>query len=120
MNKNTIWFVPAGVVALGILALSTFLAAPIQIKGVSYLDKIEHCFAYFVLVVSFMWAFQKANKLTPKISFYIFVATSLYGLGLEVIQFIFFYNRFFEWLDAFANLVGVVLGFISFRIIYRG
>ncbi len=114
------WFVPAGLVTLGILALSTFLAVPIQIDGVGYLDKIEHSFAYFVLVVSLMLAFQKANMLTSKISFYIFVATSLYGLGLEIIQYIFFYNRFFEWLDAFANLVGVVIGFVGYRMIYRG
>ncbi|MEP1032331.1 VanZ family protein [Ekhidna sp.] len=120
MNSKTIWFIPAAMVALGIFLLSTFLSLPIQVDGVGYLDKIEHCFAYFVLIVSFLLAFRKAELLTPKRSIYLLIGASVYGFGLEMVQFIFFDYRYFEWVDALANVFGVLVGFVLFKLIYRG
>lgn len=120
MNRKTIWFVPAIFVALGIFLLSTFLTIPVQVEGVGYLDKIEHCFAYFVLIVSFMIAFKKAELLTIRRSKYLLIAAAIYGLGLELVQYSFFPHRYFEWIDAAANVLGVLLGFGVFKLFDRG
>jgi VanZ family protein len=120
LNNTTIWFIPAIAVALGIFLLSTFLAIPIQVEGVSYVDKIEHCFAYFVLVLSFLIAFKKSDKLSTKWSYWLLSLASLYGLALELAQYIFFSNRFFEWVDAAANVLGVHIGFVVFKLFDRG
>ena len=116
MSRKTIWFIPAVMVAVGILLLSTFLTIPVQVEGVGYLDKIEHCFAYFVLILSFLIAYKKAEMLTKRKSIQLLVGASVYGFGLELVQFSFFSYRYFEWIDAIANVLGVLLGFIIFKL----
>lgn len=120
LDKTTIWFIPAFAVALGIFLLSTFLAIPIQVEGVSYVDKIEHGFAYFILVLSFLIAFKKADKLSAKTSYWLLVLASMYGLTLELAQYVFFAHRFFEWIDAAANVLGALIGFFVFKLVDRG
>lgn len=120
MNNKIIWFTPAVLVALGIFMLSTFLTIPIQVEGVGYFDKVQHSFAYFVLAISFLIAFRKSAMLNSKRSLHILIASSLYGLGLELAQYSFFPNRYFEWIDAVANVLGVLIGFIAFKLIDRG
>ena len=120
LNKTTIWFIPAFAIAFGIFLLSTFLAIPIQVEGLSYVDKIEHCFAYFVLVLSFLIAFKKADRLSTKASYWLLFLASMYGLMLELAQYIFFAHRFFEWVDAAANVLGALIGFFVFKLVDRG
>lgn len=117
-RKTFVWFVPALVVALGILALSTFLSVPIQIEGVTYIDKWQHLFAYSVLCLSFLYAFLKSGNLTKGNTVRILLFCSAYGLSLEFVQFFLFPNRFFEWIDALANTGGVFVGFWVFRLFF--
>ena len=114
MSKDLIWFIPAILVTLGIFALSTFLALPIQVEGVSHLDKWEHTFAYFMLSFSFLFGYKKSGRLTSKISISVLLIASIYGLTLEFTQYQFFAYRFFEWADAVANVLGAVLGYLLF------
>lgn len=120
MINSKIWFIPAVLVTLGIFMLSTFLSFPLQVEGVGYLDKIEHSFAYFVLIVSFLIAFKKANSLTPKTSIMLVIGAVVYGFSLELAQYLFFSYRFFEWIDALANVLGVLVGFTVFKLLNRG
>ncbi|WP_420318898.1 VanZ family protein [Ekhidna sp.] len=120
LNNKNIWFVPAIVVAVGIFLLSTFLSFPVQVKEISYFDKIEHCFAYFVLILSFLIAYKKAGKLTNRRLYLLVLFACLYGLLLEAVQFSLFPNRFFEWVDAAANVLGVLIGFAIFKILKIG
>ena len=119
MLNQKIWFLPAIAVTLGIFALSTFLSFPVQVEGVGYFDKIEHCFAYFVLVLSFLIAYQRAGVLTKKRALYILLLSASYGFSLELVQYLFFAYRYFEWLDAGANVLGALLGFGVFMIFKR-
>lgn len=119
MGRELIWFIPAILVAMGILALSTFFAIPIQIEGVNHLDKWEHTFAYFVLSMSFLIAFKKSKRLTKVISLQVLVLAGAYGLILEYIQYQFFEYRVFEWVDAVANMLGAVLGYLLFLLLNR-
>jgi len=117
--KRKYWFVPAIAVTLGILALSTFLAAPIQVEGVNHLDKWQHTFAYFVLSFSFLFAFKKNEMLSRKTSLLVLLLSGFYGLLLELAQYQFFENRFFDLADAIANVLGSVLGFLLFSLVSK-
>ncbi len=119
MLNQKIWFLPAIAVTVGIFALSTFLSLPVQVEGIEYLDKIEHCFAYFVLVLSFLIAYRRAGVLTKKRSLCILLLSASYGFSLELVQYLFFSYRYFEWLDAGANALGVFFGFGVFMIFKR-
>ena len=120
MGKKIFWFVPAGIVMTGIFLLSTFLSVPVQIGGISYIDKWQHCFAYCVLIISFMWAFRQANLLSFRLSIYLLIGGSVYGFLLELTQYNFFPGRYFEWIDAVANVLGVFIGFSIFRWFFNG
>lgn len=114
--KRRVWFVPAGIVALGILLLSTVFASPIQVEGVGHLDKIEHAFAYLVLTISFQFAFYKIGQLSTRKRVVVMVLAAIYGVSLEIVQFTLFPNRFFDLFDALANLTGAFVGFIAFSL----
>ena len=120
MSKSNFWFIPAICVAIGILLLSTVFAIPIQVEGVNGIDKIEHAFAYFVLTFSFLLAIQKTKRVKVKLIFVVIALSAFYGLGLEYVQYYFFEYRVFEWKDALANLIGVLIGFGVFKLLFRG
>ena len=113
MNSR-FWFGIAVTVAIGIFALSTFLAIPIQVEGVSGIDKWEHTFAYLVLAITSLVALKHSKRWSANTSYFILLACGLYGFSLELVQFYFFSYRFFEWLDALANVLGAVLGYLLF------
>lgn len=118
MNSK-IWYLPAGCVALGILLLSTVLEIPIQLEGVSGIDKWEHAFAYAVLAGAFLEAFRRNGRLTLQLSIITLLLASVYGLLLEWTQYLFFDHRYFEWKDAIANVLGALIGFLLFHLLIR-
>lgn len=119
MDKTYLWFTPAIGVAIGILALSTFLAVPIQIEGLDDLDKLEHSFAYLTLTIMFLVAFHKTGNLSVRVRIIVFLTAGSYGVLMELLQYYFFEYRHFEWNDAIANVVGTVIGFIFFGVWQR-
>ncbi len=90
-----------------------------EIKGVNNLDKIEHCFAYTVLILSFLVAYKKGGILTKKKILKVIIFSIIYGFSLELIQYSFFSHRFFEWIDVLANLLGVIIGYGLFILFSR-
>ncbi len=114
-----LWFIPSLVVFIGILLLSTVLSIPVQIEGVGYTDKLSHIFAYFVLIITLLFAFYKNGLLKPKNWLLLIVLCSVYGVLLEFTQYSLFPNRYFEWLDAIANVLGAFIGSVIFRFIWR-
>lgn len=115
-----IWFIPAFLIALGILLLSTVFAIQFPMaEEVRFIDKWEHGFAYFALVTSFLFAFKKTDSLSNRISRRILIGSGCYGLVLEFAQATFFPARFFEWYDALANVLGALIGFGAFHLIFR-
>jgi VanZ family protein len=115
MSKTVIWFIPAICVMLGILLLSTAVAVPIKINGVSFQDKLYHAFAYFVLVFSFLFGFKKSRLLNRRLILQVVIGAMTYGTMLELIQYVFFDLRAFEWFDMLANIVGSLIGLLVFN-----
>lgn len=84
-------------------------------------DKLAHVFIFAIFThllltglnkqtVSTKWK-HNALKLTVSISF-------LYGTVLELIQGTVFASRSTELLDFFANWMGVVVGLLTFKLVY--
>jgi len=119
-DKHILWFLPAAAVTIGIFLLSTVFTFPIQEEiEINYLDKFSHCFAYLVLIISLLIAFKKNALLNRKSMIYLIVGASAYGLFLEWCQYSFFPDRYFEWIDSLANVIGVFLGLIIFIPFHR-
>ncbi len=114
-----LWFIPALIVFIGILLLSTVLSLPIQVQGISFSDKLSHVFAYLVLIVTLLLAFHKNELLRTTNWILLIIFCSLYGILLEYLQYSVFPNRYFEWLDAVANVSGALIGSLTFRL-WRG
>ena len=78
-------------------------------------DKLAHIFVYAVQVFLFLRGFHLTNKLTRKISFFVVLGTILYGISLEIVQYAFFEDRFFEVFDIIANIIGSFTGWLIFK-----
>lgn len=81
-------------------------------------DKIGHALAYFSLSFSWLmgWKFYTNITLHRKHIFCIALACIAFGVLMEVLQGTLFTYRTFEWADAIANTVGVILGVLASRL----
>ena len=118
--RSILWFIPAICVFIGILVLSTLLSVPIQIEGISFTDKLSHLFAYSVLAFTLLFAFAKQSRMLPYSVIWVIILCSIYGVFLEWVQYSFFPNRYFEWLDALVNVIGTSIGGLGFKLFTNG
>ncbi len=91
-----------------------------DIIGAVAMDKVAHFLLYFILAITTLVGFKKhyyygGFNLHPVLS--ALVCLILYGFLVELIQ-TFLDTRSFEWMDIMANNAGVLLGLITFRLIY--
>ena len=121
MNKKWWFLLPALIWAIIIFLLSTTFGAkvPNPIPKLISQDKLGHLLAYFVLSAAFLWGFSRAGWLTRRKAYWIILACASYGILLEFIQFAFFPERYFEWWDMLANLVGAFLAIFILRFINK-
>ncbi|MEM8526744.1 MAG: VanZ family protein [Bacteroidota bacterium] len=113
-------FLIAGLWAVFILIASTVgvgMNLPSTMSDIISWDKVAHAFVYFVLAYFLFRGFQKRTS-NQKSNIYAFLISAAYGVLMEIIQYSFFPNRYFEFLDILANIVGAIasLGFIYFLI----
>ena len=99
-----------------ILGVSVFIITIFSIQevniesSVNSLDKVLHflCFSYLTLIT---WLSRILNK-----DLHVYVIVLAYGILIEIVQ-RFLPYRSFEYLDIFADFVGVVAGLIIIKII---
>ena len=101
-------FLPAIAWALVILFLSTMpnVSLPESIWDLLAWDKLAHAGVYGLLTLLLISGFQKQGN-----NFSVFFAvliSSTYGIVLEIVQYSFFPNRYFELLDIIANIIGSI------------
>ncbi|MEL6719389.1 MAG: VanZ family protein [Bacteroidota bacterium] len=116
-------FLIAGIWAIFILIVSTVgvgVNLPNTLSDIISWDKVAHAFVYFVLAYFLFKGFQ-AKTSNRKSNIYAFLISAGYGILMEIIQYSFFPNRYFEFLDILANIVGTIasLSFIYFLIIKK-
>lgn len=86
----------------------------VNVKTIIGLDKIIHAGIHFILVICWLVFIQKRNTVLTLNSFLIvIIACVLYGILIEVIQYI-LNTRGAEIEDIFANLFGTTIGIIAF------
>ena len=99
-----------------ILLLSTraTISVPESWSSIFAPDKLGHTFMYGVLTWLLLWAFRQ-NAIEKAIIWTLIISIS-YGILMEVIQYTFFPNRFFEVYDIIANISGSLIGLLIFKL----
>lgn len=82
-------------------------------------DKLAHAAAYFVLAGFLLWGFHRTVGVSPVVLAAAIVISSLYGASMEVIQYTFFPNRYFEVNDIIANIIGSILGVLGINFLIK-
>ena len=81
--------------------------------SIPHSDKITHFIFYFVFVIFGLLAYKerrKRNILSTKTFIMVFLAAALYGLIIEVMQYIMPFGRMGDFWDVLANTVGALFG----------
>jgi len=82
-------------------------------------DKVGHFGVYAILTWLWLWALSLKNTINFRQLLIIGSLAAIYGVAMEVIQYSFFPNRFFEVLDIIANIIGCLLGAYFFNFYHR-
>jgi VanZ family protein len=107
-------FLPAIAWAIAIFLFSTKIGVQMP-KSLIAPDKLGHFAAYGVFSWLVLLGFRLSNSFTKRSALLSVLLVSVYGVGMELIQWAFFPNRLFELGDMLANFIGAVLGFFAFN-----
>lgn len=112
-------YIPALIWAVVILALS--VSSGIQLPEIYTVspDKLGHGFAYAVLTWLILRALRKNEPLLERTMLLAIAGSSIYGVMLEIVQFCFLPNRFFEFWDIIANIIGAIAGYYFFKYFFN-
>jgi VanZ family protein len=113
--KTFFGFLPAGGWALAIMVLSALSGLrPPQIRiGVIGPDKLAHFGVYLILALLLWFGFYVSGRNKKWENGLILGGGSLYGIGMEWMQYAFFPDRAFEYWDIFANICGISAGWLA-------
>lgn len=116
MIKSLKFYIPAIVCAIVILYLSAFPGP--QLMNVNWFqpDKVAHIIAYLGLSLTLGWGYLKQNQqVTKKAFLMLLIIGSAYGILMEIMQYLFFPNRYFDVGDMIANIIGSFFGLLLIR-----
>lgn len=91
--------------AVGFVIVASLVPPPPMPVPVAESDKLAHVLAYFVLMAGAVQLFAARGRLLL-----VALGLALMGLGLEWAQGALTATRMFDWHDAMANALGVLLG----------
>ena len=97
------------VISISIVTILSIKEVNIE-SSVNYLDKALHflCFSYLTLIT---WLSRILNK-----DLHVYVIVLAYGILIEIVQ-RFLPYRSFEYLDIFADFIGIIAGLIIIKIL---
>lgn len=112
--KREIYFIAAAgwTVFITVLSLASFSGTSTVKSPVS--DKVVH--AIFYLVFTLLWYSYLKERTTKGILLKLFLAAFIYGIIIEVLQYIMPFGRNFDTKDILANTTGGFLGIILIKI----
>jgi len=81
------------------------------------IDKIAHLVFYGIHTGLLIWTFNDFQWTTAQSKWLIsaFCISTLLGIAMEIVQYSFYPNRYFEIFDIIANIIGSLIGAILFR-----
>lgn len=106
--------------AVLILGLHAIPGSDIHLRDwtvVFHVDKLIHVAMFGVLSFSVFVALGKAGSIR-KYKVFAILGLTIYGVSLELAQGLWFFLRDASFLDMAADLLGVLLGRVAFRLIY--
>ena len=111
LQGRVIYFAIVITITIAILSLIKIGSQPINF---TYLDKVEHTIAYFVLCFSWLLSIKKKGM-----KFAIVTIVVLYGILLEVLQSVLTDYRTFDYVDMLANTFGALLALMAYKYIEK-
>ena len=110
-------FIPALIWSLIILALSLGpgVNIPEEIWDLLAPDKWAHMLVYLIQAGLLMRGFHLIGRLNTSTKVLAISISILFGILMEVMQYCFFPNRFFEVLDIIANIIGSLFSLIVLK-----
>jgi len=80
------------------------------------MDKVAHFGVYAVFVILLNWGLEmNCHFLNSKILFWSIGTAIFLGILMEIVQYSFFPNRYFEFIDIIANIIGAFVGSIVYK-----
>jgi VanZ family protein len=98
-------------ILFGSLVKSEFIV----VESISVSDKTYHLIAYFLLVLSWLYAFFKREKFEENVK-YIILGCFIFGIIIEILQGVITSYRTASYLDIVANTIGVLLAVVIFHV----
>jgi VanZ family protein len=98
-------------ILFGSLVKSEFIV----VESISVSDKIYHLIAYFLLMLSWLYAFFKREKFEENVK-YIILGCFIFGIIIEILQGVITSYRTASYLDIVANTIGVLLAVVIFHV----
>ncbi len=98
-------------ILFGSLVKSEFIV----VESISVSDKIYHLIAYFLLMLSWLYAFFKREKFEENVK-YIILGCFIFGIIIEILQGVTTSYRTASYLDIVANTIGVLLAVVIFHV----
>ena len=98
-------------ILFGSLVKSEFIV----VEYISVSDKTYHLIAYFLLMLSWLYAFFKREKFEENVK-YIILGCFIFGIIIELLQGVITSYRTASYLDIVANTIGVLLAVVIFHV----
>lgn len=117
MSKSIKYLSPAFIWLLIIVFLSTKGGISMPSFNLIQMDKLAHAAAYGLLVGLSLWGMARMNgtgRVYMAQGLSVFLFASAFGALMEVVQYKFFPDRFFEYDDMLANCIGAAIGWFIF------
>ncbi|MDB3913993.1 VanZ family protein [Flavobacteriaceae bacterium] len=113
LENNAIYI--AVFITISILFGSLVKSEFIVVESISVSDKTYHLIAYFLLMLSWLYAFFKKEKFQEHVK-YIILGCFIFGIIIEILQGIITSYRTASYLDILANTIGVLLAVVIFHV----
>lgn len=102
-------------ITISIFILSLFRLPQTGIQLIHNMDKVQHCLAYFILTLSWLFTFYK----TPTKKYIIILLCIILGIIIEILQYALTNYRTGDYIDVIANSIGVLLALFVFNLFLR-
>ena len=113
LENNAIYI--AVFITISILFGSLVKSEFIVVESISVSDKTYHLIAYFLLMLSWLYAFLKKEKFQEHVK-YIILGCFVFGIIIEILQGIITSYRTASYLDILANTIGFLLAVVIFHV----
>lgn len=115
-------FRPRLALLLAWAAALTYLSLAPEVKvpaGIPAWDKLHHFAAYGLLALLLLRTVAVRGRPTDRVLLAVWIACSVYGLLLEILQRLMEVGRQMEWGDQLANTLGALTACVVFRHVAR-